>query len=96
MLNQALVEAFKAGKSALEEQTTNIGPFEAALEKIRTAQTHVQNKGDQGIVQDTVQYRTDDGENVTINNSRDKLTELSLQIHVAKQEHILQEKKSHR
>ena len=94
MLNQALIEAFKTGKVALEKQTNNIGPFEAALEKIRTARTQLQNKGDQGIIIDIVEYRTDDGENVTINNVRDELSDLSLQLHVAKQQQILQEKQN--
>ena len=52
MLEQALVEAFEACRTALEEPTTNISPFGNDVYKLRTAQAQVQNKGDQGIVMD--------------------------------------------
>ena len=94
MLYQALTEAFKIGRAALENQANNIGPYEAALEKIRTATTQQQNKGDQGIIINNIEYRKKDGTNVTINNVREELSDLSTQIHVAKQQQILQEKQN--
>ena len=94
MLEQALIEAFEACRTALEEPQSNIGPFENAVDKLKTAQGQVQSKGDQGIFINNLQYTTNDGQQINIPNVRAKLSELSLQIHSSKQEHIKEEKQS--
>ena len=56
MLEQALIEAFEACRTALEEPQSNIGPFENANDKLKTAKGQVQVKGDLGIFINNLNY----------------------------------------